>query len=148
MHTGEPQRGDVVVFDHPGQPYPLVKRVIGLPGDTIEIQDDYVYLNGHRLDYEGLGNTEHARLFTEELPGHPHSIMLSPGRPSRRFFGPITIGDGELLVLGDNRDNSLDSRYIGLVARTELRGKAVGNVFSVNPDSWAPRFDRFVSPLK
>jgi signal peptidase I len=150
VRLGEPQRGDIVVFDHPGESYPLVKRIVGVPGDTIEVRSDRVFLNGAALEYDvqqADAPDRSARLLTEALPGHPHTIMIFPGSTTRSL-GPVTLGPDEFVVLGDNRDQSKDSRYIGLVTRPELRGRALGNVFSLNPSNWAPRFDRFITGLK
>lgn len=133
--TGEPVRGDVVVFrppQHPDQDW--IKRVIGLPGDTIAYRDDTVYVNGTALRYIGRGRYEGkgqgmdatgARLMTEGLPGRPHPVLERDDRP---FFiqgeGEWTVPPGEYFVMGDNRDNSEDSRFWGFLPEANLRGKA------------------------
>jgi signal peptidase I len=107
-----PKRGDVVIFPDPSDPSKdFIKRIIGLPGETIEILAKKVYINGQPLE--------------------EHYIIGAPGRglrtdmaPSKKF-GPVTVPRGKLFVLGDNRDNSLDSRHFGFVAIAALKGKAL-----------------------
>ena len=133
--TGEPKRGDVVVFkppQHPDQDW--IKRVIGLPGDTIAYHDHTVYVNGKPLQYQSLGGyvgkgqgaeMTGARLLTEALPGRPHPVLAREDMP---FFvqgeGQWTVPVGDYFVMGDNRDNSEDSRFWGFLPETNLRGKA------------------------
>jgi signal peptidase I len=133
--TGEPVRGDVVVFrppQHPDQDW--IKRVIGLPGDTIAYHDDTVFVNGKPLRYVARGRYEGkgqgvdatgARLLTEALPGRPHPVLERDDRP---FFiqgeGEWTVPPGQYFVMGDNRDNSEDSRFWGFLPEANLRGKA------------------------
>ncbi len=133
--TGEPARGDVVVFhppQHPDQDW--IKRVIGLPGDTIAYRDDTVYVNGQALKYRGAGRyvgkghgieMSGARLLTEELPGRPHAVLERDDMP---YFvqgeGQWTVPAGNYFVMGDNRDNSEDSRFWGVLPEANLRGKA------------------------
>lgn len=106
---GEPQRGDVVVFTppSPGQDKPYIKRIIGLPGDSIEVRDDGVYVNGTRINEPYLeGDTTTCR-------------TASPA-----FCGPLTVPGESVFVLGDNRNNSEDSRFFGPVPESNIIGKA------------------------
>mgnify|MGYP003295875736 CR=1 FL=1 len=133
--TGEPKRGDVVVFRPPQHPdEDWIKRVIGLPGDTVAYRNDTVYVNGTALRYRpdgryvGTGQGEEAtgaRLLTEELPGRPHPVLERDDRP---YFvqgeGEWTVPEGSYFVMGDNRDNSEDSRFWGFLPESDLRGKA------------------------
>jgi len=136
IETGHPARGDVVVFrppHHPDQDW--IKRVIGLPGDTIEYRQNTVWVNGEPFDYrdegrfvgKGLGREmTGANLLVEELPGRPHPVLERDGP---RHFSPQGVGEwtvpaGHYFVMGDNRDNSEDSRYWGFLPESNLRGKA------------------------
>ncbi len=132
---GEPVRGDVVVFrppHHPDQDW--IKRVIGLPGDTVAYRDNTVHINGRALQYRGLGRyvgkgkgneMTGAQLKVEALPGRPHPVLERDDLP---FFiqgeGEWTVPVGHYFVMGDNRDNSEDSRFWGFLPERQLRGKA------------------------
>ena len=122
----DPQRGDIVIFPSPEDGTTLVKRVIGLPGDIVELRNEELLINGVATRYapaaadadDGLpaatrGQERH--YFTEEVAGRPHAIMLMPARPTLRSFGPVAVPDGQYLMLGDSRDNSKDSRFFGFV---------------------------------
>ena len=135
IDTGEPKRGDVVVFHPPQHPeQDWIKRVIGLPGDTIAYHDNTVYLNGEALQYKKLGgyigkgrgvDATGSTLETEMLPGRPHDVLEREDLP---FFiqgeGEWTVPAGKYFVMGDNRDNSEDSRFWGFLPEANLRGKA------------------------
>lgn len=132
---GEPERGDVVVFrppHHPDQDW--IKRVIGLPGDRIAYRDNQVSVNGTVLPYElkgpfeGTGNgTEMtgASLLAEQLPGRSHDVLEREDLPFLdQGEGEWVVPPGHYFVMGDNRDNSEDSRYWGFLPERNLRGKA------------------------
>jgi signal peptidase I len=153
-----PQRGDIVVFYSPRDGTRLVKRVVGLPGDTVESKNDQLVINGQPVDYAPLPakipaqlpETERERsLFaTEELFAHPHAVMAIPDIPAKRTFGPVHMPAGQYFMIGDNRDNSFDSRYFGTVARNRIVGKATAVVMSLDRNHyWLPRGHRFFSSL-
>lgn len=153
-----PQRGDVAVFYSPYDGTRLVKRVVGLPGDTVELQNEHLIINGRPVDYaplnagvsEPLPESAHARCVfaTEELSEHPHVVIAIPGIPARRNYGPIQVPAGQYFMMGDNRDNSFDSRYFGTVARNRIVGKATAVVISLDHDHyWLPREHRFFCSL-
>jgi signal peptidase I len=153
-----PQRGDIVVFYSPYDGIRLVKRVIGLPGDTIELRNNQLIINGKPMGYTGLESSisgqlpdseqQQGRFATEQLPQHPHAVMALPALPAKRNFGPVTVPPGHYFMMGDNRDNSFDSRYFGMVERKEIVGKAEDVVWSLNKnDYWLPRSQRFFKAL-
>lgn len=108
----DPKRGDVVVFRFPkDRSVDYIKRVVGEPGDTIEIKKKQVYVNGQPV------KDEHA---------YYSSDAIQPaGMSQRDFYGPVTVPEDSIFVMGDNRDNSYDSRFWGFVERKEVLGKAL-----------------------
>lgn len=111
------KRGDVIVFRYPLQPdTDFVKRVIGMPGDTIEVRDKKVSVNGKQLDEPYVVHDD------------PQIYPLQPALPepyrSRDQFGPYTVSPGQYFAMGDNRDRSSDSRYWGTVPRSMIKGRA------------------------
>ena len=132
---GEPERGDVVVFRPPHHPeQDWIKRVVGLPGDRISYQANQVLLNGEPLPYklvgtyEGKGNGAEmtgAEELRESLGGVEHSVLERTDLPfTDPGEGEWEVPPGHYFVMGDNRDNSEDSRYWGLLPEKNLRGKA------------------------
>lgn len=129
IELGEPERGDVVVFRYPLNPnVDYIKRVIGLPGDRIAYYRKVLYVNGDPVmrdfegDYKGPGQT-HAREYSEKFKNAEHSILLIPSRQNN-LQGDYTVPSGTYFVMGDNRDNSNDSRVWGTVPESHLVGKA------------------------
>lgn len=116
---GSVHRGDIVVFRRPpleDQEYAdLVKRVIGLPGETISSKDGHVYIDGKRLDEPWLPPGPQS--YTGPLPGDPNEQFNLPG--------PVKIPPGEYYVMGDNRENSEDSRFFGPIPKSLIVGRAV-----------------------
>jgi signal peptidase I len=159
-HWDVPERGEIVVFNSPYDGTRLVKRVIGLPGDVIEIVDDDVKVNGKLVHYDDVDPStarvtkwmpaNSANTFQEEQLGdHKHAVMKSPlNRSPRSMYGPITVPQGQYFMLGDNRDNSADSRYIGTVPLDNIVGRSSRVVLSLNYDNYyIPRWNRFLAPL-
>jgi len=156
----DPQRGDIAIFSSPEDGTTLVKRIIGLPGDTIEMRDDVLLVNGAAADYDaafevadkdlpGSTRREDHRYLTEKLEGHPHAIMVLPQHPALRSFGPARVPPDHYMALGDSRDNSKDSRYIGFVPRDSIVGRAFKVAYSLDAERWyRPRSDRFFAPLQ
>jgi signal peptidase I len=153
-----PKRGDIVVFFSPHDGARLVKRVVGLPGDVVELQNEQLLINGNRVDYNSLSTEisgqlteseqQHSLFATEELPGHSHAVMAIPSLPAKRTFGPVPVPQGYYFMMGDNRDNSFDSRYFGMVERRRIVGKATDVLISLDKNGyWLPRLHRFFKPL-
>ena len=150
---GEPKRGDIVTFSSPRDGVRLIKRVIGLPGDLIAMGDRQLIINGRPVDYAALGPAVErladgrqlpALSLSEELGDRSHPVQWLPGHANAADFGPLRIPADHYLMLGDNRDNSADSRFIGLVPRERLIGRAEGILVSAAITSnWLPRFERF-----
>lgn len=154
----EPARGEVVVFFSPVDGTRLVKRVIGLPGDVIEARDNRLFLNGRAVDYAPLATermnaipaAQHSRhdFASEQLPGRAHPVMATPTLTARRSFGPVTVPAAHYFMLGDNRDNSFDSRYYGPVAREKIVGRSPAVVLSFDSERWyAPRWERWFTAM-
>jgi signal peptidase I len=152
----EPRHGDIVVF-RPTYNAPVidvVKRVVGEPGDTIRMVDRVVYRNGAALDEPYVEPTYQP---DEPIARSSREVMLQPGidpqsygyhwhldvlpagvdreayRPTRDSWGPLVVPEGQYMLLGDNRDQSLDSRYMGFIPREQIKGKAMFIYFSIDP---------------
>lgn len=150
VHTfANPKRGDIVVFDSSAADTRLVKRVIGLPGDTVAMRDNRLIINGIEARYSNIERRSDAVLVTESYPGLSERIELVPADVSRlSSFGPVKVPKDHYLVLGDNRDNSADSRVYGFVPRDEIVGNAKTVVLSLDYDRhYLPRLDRLLHPL-
>jgi len=153
-----PQRGDIVVFYSPHDGKRLVKRVIGLPGDTIELRNDRLVLNGNPVKYKPIADellrdvaardrSDHV-FAAEELPGKSHVVAAIPGVPARRDFGPFKVPEAKYFMMGDNRDDSFDSRYYGAVDRSRIVGRATAVALSFDRQNyWSPRWHRMFTSL-
>jgi signal peptidase I len=138
----------------------LVKRVIGVPGDTIALSQNRLLINGHTIDYEPASNdyratiTEqlrpHSAFAEEPLPGHPHAVMgLALIDATHRNFEPVTVPPDQFFILGDSRDNSLDSRAWGFAPRDAILGLAKGVLVSLDiNDTYLPRWNRWGTRLR
>jgi signal peptidase I len=133
-------RGDVVVFKYPEEPErDFIKRVIGLPGETLELREKKVYINGNQLD-------------------EPYAHYLQPAAAEsglhevtsydvRERYGPVTVPPNQYFVMGDNRDNSQDSRYWGFLPRGYIKGKALVIYWSYDADPADEQTDGSVAAL-
>jgi signal peptidase I len=182
---GEPERGDVVVFIYPPShtddslcslkrfprwasggrlpgpdtcPVDYIKRIVGLPGDVVEVRDNVVFVNGQEQTRVRAGSypyvdsnrkclTDDMHMFEESLGAKAHPVLQSASFSVRRQdYGPVTVPAGEFFMMGDNRDNSADSRIWGFVPRDYIRGKAMfvwmsfdicaGNMFGLGKVRW------------
>lgn len=154
----EPQHGDIVVFrpEYNDPIIDVVKRLIGEPGDTIQMIDRVVYRNGVRLDEPyvdpdylpdepmqrfGMGG------FNWHLAALPAGVAPETYRPTRDNWGPLIVPEGHYLLLGDNRDQSLDSRYMGFIPREVIRGKAMFVYYSIDQEIDRP-FPQFLTAAR
>jgi signal peptidase I len=141
----DPARGDIAVFDSKVAEKRLVKRVIGVPGDTVAMQNNRLFINGQAIDYTATSNGD----WLEHLPGKNHIVRVDPHAQTYANFGPVTVPAGQYLMLGDNRDNSADSRVIGFVPRSEFVGRSRSVVMSLDyEDYFLPRAERFFHGLE
>jgi len=154
-----PRRGDIAVFYSPHDGKRLVKRVVGLPGDTIELRNNALVINGQPVEYQPLAEEllrdlaspdRLGRVYaTEQLPGQTHAVAGTPAVPALRSFGPYHLPDNQYFMMGDNRDDSFDSRYWGTVDRKQIIGRATAVVISLDRSHyWLPRWQRFFSSLR
>jgi len=139
-----PQRGDIIVFDSDVSQKKLVKRVVGVPNDVVELKNNVLSINGEPLDYEVVASTQSTLDKKEDLLGIEHSIRINRQGSSLSSFGKVKVPAGYYLVLGDNRDNSGDSRVIGFVPRHEIVGRSKRVLMSLDYENFfLPRKDRF-----
>ena len=145
----DPKRGDIVVFDSTAADTRLVKRLIGLPGDIVQMQDNRLRINDIEARYSNVEHTADAIFAMESYAGMTHRIELAAtGASQFSSFGPVEVPQGQYLVLGDNRDNSADSRVHGFIPREEIVGDARTVVLSIDYDHYyLPRMDRFFRDL-
>jgi signal peptidase I len=153
-----PSRGEIVVFFSPHDGRRLVKRVVGLPGDLIELRNGSLVLDGQVVPYRPIAeellrdvdaSERVSHLYvSEQLPGQSHPVAAHPGVPARRDYGPYRVPEGWYFMLGDNRDESFDSRYFGPVERKQIVGRATVVALSLDRQRyWAPRWHRFFYSL-
>jgi signal peptidase I len=153
-----PERGDVVVFFSPVDGTRLIKRVVAVPGDTVELRNNTLVINGEPMEYKSvedelLGNLtpedRASHTFAEEkLPGQTHLVAGYPAAPALRSFDPIQIPAGRFFMMGDNRDDSFDSRFFGAVERKRIVGHATAIVLSFDrAHYWKPRWNRFFTSM-
>ena len=156
-----PKQGEIVVFLSPDSGIRLVKRCIGVPGDVVELKNNVLFVNGVQSSYAPLDPKYRAQMdaseraayaYAEEtMPGgRKHPVLAMPGKMNdRRTFGPVTLGKDEFFMMGDNRDNSGDSRFFQKpVTRDLILGRAGAIAFSLDyAHSWVPRWGRFFSKM-
>lgn len=137
-----PARGDVLVFVPPHDPrLNYVKRLIALPRDTVEMMDKRIHVNGEPViepyaRYTDSWDTHSPRMHWQ--CEYRSGAARAPCRPMRDNWGPLIVPEDRFMVLGDNRDNSEDSRYWGFVARDDIRGRPLLVYYSFDPESQRP----------
>ncbi len=155
---GDPRRGDVVVLSSPVDGRRLVKRVVGLPGDLIEIRGQRLLVNGKAATYMALESEDAAArareglppwaLFREIVAGRSHRVMVESTVGPGGDVAPLRIPDGHYFLMGDHRDASFDSRFWGFAERRAILGRVEGIALSLDYERHlAPRWGRFFSRL-
>jgi signal peptidase I len=155
---GDPRRGEVVVLYSPVDGIRLVKRVIGEPGDVIALRENKLFVNGTPADYSPLAPDVVKQMRSaasnldfkgETIGTQTHPVVFIPNVYQKvRNFGPVTVPAGHFFLMGDNRDNSTDSRSYGAVSRAKIVGRASKVVLSLDAEHYyKPRWDRFFRPL-
>ena len=136
------KRGDILVFDpHHEENMTVVKRLVGLPGDTLEMRNKALYLNGAPQDEPYVVTTTSAGGFSPDFLWQMEHLVGGPRtdyHPTRDNWGPIVVPEGRYFMLGDNRDTSLDSRFWGFLEAWRFEGRAVAIYFSYNRGSFRP----------
>jgi signal peptidase I len=136
-----PAPGEIIVFKYPKDPSKdFIKRVVGVPGDTVAMQDGQLLINGKvvplltkgEFDYreDDGGDTASSNLLEEALGDVMHPVLLAKNAVAMRYFDPITVPEGKIFVMGDNRDRSNDSRYWGFVDLSAVEGRAIAIYWS------------------
>lgn len=156
--AGEPRRGDVVTFGSPRDGTRLIKRIVAVPGDTVELRGDRLILNGQPATYAPVEEVDETLVpdvavrglrEIEQWGDQRRVVQFLPEVRARRDFGPVVVPADQFFMMGDNRDNSEDSRFIGFVPRRLIIGQAHRVLVSADiTGRWAPRWDRFAAPLR
>ncbi|MGQ0710858.1 MAG: signal peptidase I [Rhodoferax sp.] len=154
---GSPARGDVITFDSPRDDTNLIKRVVALAGDEVAMRDNQLFINGEAVPRQLVQEQSQlvtesgplqAQLWRETLDGRDYGVARLPLYNRHTGFDPVQVPAGHVLVLGDSRDNSADSRFIGFIDVERITGRARRVVFSHDPDAlYLPRLSRGWLPL-
>lgn len=149
---GEPVRGEVITFESPVDGMRLIKRVVAVPGDVVSMREGRLTINGEPAGYDDLealdaeplapGYDTPALRVVETLGASHRRIQFLPLRASLRSFEAVTVGPDQVMVLGDSRDNSVDSRVYGLVPRHLIIGHAHRVLVSADTSAWRLRLER------
>jgi signal peptidase I len=152
----DPQPGEIIVFKSPVDRKRLVKRVIAGPGDTVAMVNNVLIVNGTPCRYDvvpadelphlSAADRESCEFYEEQGEKPAHLLMIDPDKPATTSFAPLTVPPNTWFFLGDNRHNSLDSRFIGTAKRDSILGRAQAVIWSVDKQRKRPR-KRFLKEL-
>lgn len=143
--TGDIERGDIVIIDSAAADTRLIKRVIAIEDDIVQLKENRLAING---ELASLSQLEGNRL-NERILGHHRSIALNSPPSPLASFRQVKVPKGHVLAMGDNRNNSLDSRYYGFFPVSEIQGRARSIAFSVDKHNrYLPRMERFFKTLQ
>ena len=152
IKIGEPKVGDIVVFRMPGDPHmDLIKRIVGVPGDRLSYINKVLSINGVMMTQTAAGETRDNNggpeswpvlIKNEALTDRPHQIYVRPDLNLSGDFQNVLVPEGQYFAMGDNRDDSNDSRFWGFVPEANIVGKADRVVISWNSDTHRPRWNR------
>lgn len=155
IKIGSPKRGDVVVFKGTknGKSIDMIKRVVGLPNDHVQYKDKIIYINGEpikqefigeKVDTDPQGSSTTVRELVEHIGDHKHSMFTEPHALylPRYAYDDITVPEGQYFVMGDNRDNSGDSRFWGFVKDKDIQGRAIAIWMSWDGSKYNIRWNR------
>lgn len=146
--VSDPLRGDIVVFDSKASGKKLVKRIVGIPGDVVELHNNVLRINGEQLAYQDIISSQLTTDRVENLFGIKHLVRVKKNGPRLSNFRSVAVPAEYYLALGDNRDNSADSRVIGFVTRNEIVGRSKSVVLSFDYENfYIPRKNRFFHTL-
>ena len=155
----KPKRGEVVVFKYPKNPnQDYVKRVIGVSGDEVRVKDGWLYINDKAVEREYLGIYDGPidggfclsyELYLEKIDGKEHEMILCQTSHFGDDYGPVIVPENSIFAMGDNRDNSEDSRSWGFVPLDNIKGKAMFIHLPLDPDNhYLPRWKRFFKRIR
>lgn len=146
---GEPQRGDIIVFENPRDNVTMVKRIIAIPGDQVEIDDGFVKINGQAIEgttegralmEKGFDGNDTVVTYHEMIGGKEVTIQRLPFMSRPHHFS-FEVPADQYFAMGDNRDNSSDSRVWGFVPRDHLKGRAFAVFWNLRFENFLPKVD-------
>lgn len=144
----DPAAGDIVVFDSSASGKRLVKRVLGIPGDIVQLKNNVLYINHEPLDYAFVSEKNGFLTRLETIADRTHAVQIRPGGTRLSNMSAVKVPDGHYFAMGDNRDNSADSRVIGFVPRHEIVGRSTYVALSLDYSNYfIPRSERFLKRL-
>jgi len=140
--TGNINRGDIVIIDSNAADTRLIKRVVAIEGDKVKLENNVLFINGEKATVSAKGHN----LYSEQILGQTRTIALNPLPSPAKNFNLVTVPS--VLAMGDNRNNSVDSRYYGFIPIEEIQGKANAVAFSLDTKNmYLPRKERFFTSL-